>query len=128
MFSNCLIFFASIAAASALAVGPTPDASPTLTVCVDSLSPRNGCVDLPIINDECINFTNGLDFWNDEISNAFIPDGFICAFFDAAGCIANTSDDIIVLQGGTWDFFHVPGLGGDVNFNDRASSFVCSPS
>ncbi|KAJ7279388.1 hypothetical protein C8J57DRAFT_1712464 [Mycena rebaudengoi] len=90
------------------------------------INPRNGCVDLPIVNDECINFTGGLDFWNDEISNALVPAGFVCTFFDAAGCISNTDIDVVFLQGGAWDFFHVPGISGTVNFNDRPSSFTCS--
>ncbi|KAJ7279384.1 hypothetical protein C8J57DRAFT_1464810 [Mycena rebaudengoi] len=126
MFSKSLILFASIAAASALAVGPTPDVGSTLTVCSGSLNPRNGCVDIPINSDDCHSLTGGLSFLNDEISNALVPAGFVCTFFDAAGCISNTDTDVVFLQGGAWDFFHVPGISGTVNFNDRPSSFTCS--
>ncbi|KAJ7204900.1 hypothetical protein C8J57DRAFT_1259117 [Mycena rebaudengoi] len=125
MVSKSLIFFASIAAASALAIGPTPDMVHTATVCSGSLSPRNGCVDILIDSDQCHNLIGGLFFLNDEISNALVPPGFVCTFFDAFGCISNTNTDV-VLQGGTWDFSHVPGIAGTVNFNDRASSLTCS--
>ncbi|KAJ7272375.1 hypothetical protein C8J57DRAFT_1599579 [Mycena rebaudengoi] len=126
MFSKSLIFFASIAAASALAVGPTPDIVWTLTACSGSLNPRNGCVDIIINSDVCHSLTGGLSFLNNQISNAFVPAPFVCTFFDALGCISNTDTDVVFLQGGTWDFSHVPGIAGTVNFNDRPSSFTCS--
>ncbi|KAJ7279390.1 hypothetical protein C8J57DRAFT_1221066 [Mycena rebaudengoi] len=125
MFAKSLILFASIAASSALAVGPTPDVGSTITVCTSS-NAKDGCLNIPINSDTCRSFTGGLSFLNDEISSAKVPDGFICTFFDAAGCVSNTDTDVVLLQGGTWNFLAVPGIFGTVNFNDRSSSFTCS--
>ncbi|KAJ7250258.1 hypothetical protein C8J57DRAFT_1355145 [Mycena rebaudengoi] len=125
MFSKSLILFASIAAASALAVGPTPDVGTTITVCTDA-NGVSGCVNIPVNSDTCRSFTGGLSFLNDELSTATIPAGFVCTFFDAAGCMSNTDTDVVFLQGGSWSFFAVPGISGTVDFNDRASSFTCS--
>ncbi|KAJ7250281.1 hypothetical protein C8J57DRAFT_1667818 [Mycena rebaudengoi] len=125
MFSKSLIIFASIAAASALAVDPTPDVGNTVSVCSD-VNGVSGCATIPINSNTCVSFTGGLSFLNDEISAATIPAGFACTFFDASGCISNTDTDVVFLQGGSWNFFAVPGIFGTVNFNDRASSFLCS--
>ncbi|KAJ7279381.1 hypothetical protein C8J57DRAFT_1570023 [Mycena rebaudengoi] len=131
MFSNSLVLFASIAAASALAVGPTPaslpqnDAGSTVTVC-SAVNPLAGCINIPINSDDCHSFTGGFSFLNDEVSAAIVPAGFICTFFDAAGCLSTTDTDVVFLQGGTYSFLSVPGIFGNVNFNDRASSFTCS--
>ncbi|KAJ7236919.1 hypothetical protein C8J57DRAFT_1529706 [Mycena rebaudengoi] len=103
MFSKSLILFASITAASALAVGPTPDVGSTVTVCSD-VNGVSGCVNIPINSDDCRSFTGGLSFLNDEVSAAKVPAGF----------------------GGSWNFLAVPGISGTVDFNDRSSSFTCS--
>ncbi|KAJ7279407.1 hypothetical protein C8J57DRAFT_1570060 [Mycena rebaudengoi] len=126
MFSKSLILFASIAAASALAVGPTPDVGSTMTVCSGAINPPQGCVKIPINSDTCISFIKGLSFLNDEVSSAIVPPGFVCTFYDAVGCISSNDSDVVLLQGGTWNFFSVPGIFGNVNFNDRASSCSCS--
>ncbi|KAJ7279353.1 hypothetical protein C8J57DRAFT_1464794 [Mycena rebaudengoi] len=125
MFSKSLILFVSIAAASALAVGPTPDAGSTVAVC-GATNPLGGCINIPINSDDCHSFTGGLSFLNNEVSGAIVPAGFVCTFFDAAGCSSSTDTDVVFLQGGTYSFLSVPGISGDVNFNDRASSFSCS--
>ncbi|KAJ7250294.1 hypothetical protein C8J57DRAFT_1474939 [Mycena rebaudengoi] len=125
MFSKSLMLFASIAAASALAVSPTPDVGTTVTVCSD-VNGVSGCATIPVNSDTCRSFTGGLSFLNDEVSAAKIPAGFVCTFFDAAGCISNTDTDVVFLQGGSWSFLAVPGIAGTVNFNDRSSSFTCS--
>ncbi|PPQ97339.1 hypothetical protein CVT26_006573 [Gymnopilus dilepis] len=70
----------------------------------------------------------GLAFLNKEVSSAVIPDGFVCTFFEQFGCeSALRGGDTTVLTGGTWTFTSVPGLATNVNFNDLASSFQCSP-
>ncbi|KAJ7290521.1 hypothetical protein C8J57DRAFT_1611450 [Mycena rebaudengoi] len=125
MFSKSLIFFASIAATLALAVGPTPDVGTTVTLCTDG-NGVSGCVNIPVNSDTCRSLTGGLSFLNDEVSTAKIPAGFVCTFFDAAGCVSNTDTDVVFLQGGSWSFFAVPGISGTVDFNDRTSSFTCS--
>ncbi|KAJ7279393.1 hypothetical protein C8J57DRAFT_1570049 [Mycena rebaudengoi] len=126
MFSKSLVIFSSIAAAAALATGPAPDVGETITVCSGTIIPRNGCIDIPIVSDTCRSFTGGLTFLNNQVSNASVPLGYVCTFFDAAGCISKNDTEVVFLQGGTWDFFRVPGIAKIVNFNDRASSFVCS--
>ncbi|KAF7340870.1 hypothetical protein MSAN_02116500 [Mycena sanguinolenta] len=120
------------AAATATPIGRSADASPSVEVCTGSLSPANGCVTIPVVSDECVDLNGGLSFLNKEISNALVPDGFICTFFEDFGCIASGtgnsgSDSEVILQGGSWDFFEVPGLSGTEDFNDLTSSFTCSP-
>ncbi|KAJ7279394.1 hypothetical protein C8J57DRAFT_1464818 [Mycena rebaudengoi] len=127
MFSKSLLFFASIAAASALVVGPAPDVGETITVCTGTLSPRAGCIDIPIVSDTCISFTSGLTFLNNQVSNALVPAGYVCTFFDAVGCINNSDKEVIVLLGGKWNFGQVQGTTGTVNFDNKAGSFICSP-
>ncbi|KAJ7236942.1 hypothetical protein C8J57DRAFT_1667783 [Mycena rebaudengoi] len=125
MFSKSLIFFASIAAASALAVGPTPDVGTTVTLCTDP-NGVSGCLNIPVNSDTCRSLTGGFSFLNDGVSTAKIPAGFICTFFDAVGCVSNTDTDVVFLQGGSWNLNAVPGIAGTVNFNDKTSSFTCS--
>ncbi|KAJ7236910.1 hypothetical protein C8J57DRAFT_1728104 [Mycena rebaudengoi] len=118
MFSEYLIFFASIAAVSALAIGPTPDVGTTVTLAriptasADASNPGQlGHLPQP--------------HWRVQVpqrwvSTAKIPAGFICTFFD------NTDTDVVFLQGGSWNLNTVPGIAGTVNFNDKTSSLTCS--
>ncbi|KAJ7491413.1 hypothetical protein B0H11DRAFT_2008975 [Mycena galericulata] len=106
------------------------DESASVEVC--SGAPPNGCVTVPVVSDDCVNLTGGLSFLDGEISWAVVPDGFVCTFFQDFGCTASGTGNAgtnseVVLQGGTWDFFNVPGLSGTEDFNDLTSSFVCSP-
>ncbi|PPR04120.1 hypothetical protein CVT26_001347 [Gymnopilus dilepis] len=104
------------------------DLSPDAQVCTGSAAAGNGCVTIPISADACTDFTGGLSFLNKEVSGAIIPDGFVCTFFEQFGCeSAQGGKDTVVLQGGTWSFTKVPGVAGTVNFNDKPSSFECSP-
>ncbi|KAF9463383.1 hypothetical protein BDZ94DRAFT_1308895 [Collybia nuda] len=100
---------------------------PFATFCTGSISPRSGCADIPVVADTCVSFTGGLTFLNDEVSSGQIPVGFACTVFDGFGCFSSTGSDTVFLQGGTYSFFNVPGVSGPVNFNDKASSFSCSP-
>ncbi|KAF8147853.1 hypothetical protein B0H34DRAFT_803234 [Crassisporium funariophilum] len=102
------------------------DITENVIVCTGTLAPMNGCVTIPVGSDTCTSFTGGFSFLNKEVSNARIPDGFVCTFFTAAGCIAPQGGGDVVLQGGDWNFFAVPGTATTVNFNDQASSFSCS--
>jgi hypothetical protein len=56
--------------------------SATITVCTGSLSPPQGCLDIPVVSDACINFIGGLTFFNKEVSSAKVPGGFVCTFFE----------------------------------------------
>ncbi|KAF8910229.1 hypothetical protein CPB85DRAFT_1305768 [Mucidula mucida] len=71
----------------------------------------------------------GLSFLNKEISNAQVPGGFVCTFFEDFGCLNGgvNDHDVAVLTGGAWKFFHVQGIAGTQSFNDLTSSFTCSP-
>ncbi|KAJ7250274.1 hypothetical protein C8J57DRAFT_1521288 [Mycena rebaudengoi] len=114
-FSKSFIFFASIAAASALA-----DVGTTVTLCTDP-NGVSGCLNIPVNSDTCRSLTGGFRFLNDGgVSAAKIPAGVICTFFD------NTDTDVVFLQGGSWNLNVVPGIAGTVNFNDRTSSGTCS--
>ncbi|KAJ7250288.1 hypothetical protein C8J57DRAFT_1723585 [Mycena rebaudengoi] len=64
MFSEYLIFFASIAAVSALAIGPTPDVGTTVTLCTDP-NGVSGCLNIPVNSDTCRSLTGGFRFLND---------------------------------------------------------------
>ncbi|KAF4615837.1 hypothetical protein D9613_012377 [Agrocybe pediades] len=111
--------------------GPTlsvrhTDASPNVNVCTGAVGV--GCILVPVSSDSCINFTGGLSFLNKEVSVAVIPDGLACTFFSQFGCLSAPGGfDEVVLTGGTWSFFDVPGANSDVNFNDLSSSFICTP-
>ncbi|KAJ6470436.1 hypothetical protein C8R45DRAFT_875215, partial [Mycena sanguinolenta] len=104
-------------------------ASATIEVCTGSLNPASGCVTVPVVSDSCVNLTGGLSFLNKEISSALIPNGFICTDFAciSSGTGNSATNSEVVLQGGSWNFFSVPGLSGTENFNDLTSSFTCSP-
>lgn len=56
--------------------------SVAITVCTGSLIPPQGCIDIPVVSDACINFTGGLTFFNKEVSSAKVPGGFVCTFFE----------------------------------------------
>ncbi|KAJ7122162.1 hypothetical protein C8R44DRAFT_876471 [Mycena epipterygia] len=131
MFSAKFVLaaLAFVALSSAAPVGPTPLLAPTITVCTGSISPRNGCVDIPVVSESCINFTGGLTFLNKEVSHAQVPGGFVCTFFEDFGCIngGDNVDDVAVLTGGTYTMFNVQGINGAQNFNDLTSSISCSP-
>ncbi|KIK69029.1 hypothetical protein GYMLUDRAFT_80405 [Collybiopsis luxurians FD-317 M1] len=124
MFSKyTLIAFAFAAAASAAPLAPA-----TITVCTGSLNPPAGCVTIPVVSDACTDFTGGLSFLNEEVGSVQVPDGFVCSFYEEFGCLAGAHAlDVVVLTGGSWNMFDVPGENGPQNFNDLASSFTCSP-
>ncbi|KAJ7122176.1 hypothetical protein C8R44DRAFT_785786 [Mycena epipterygia] len=131
MFSAKFILTAlAFAAVSAAApAGPTPLFVSTITVCTGTISPQSGCVAIPINSDSCINFTGGLSFLNKEVSNAQVPGGFVCTFFEDAGCIngGQNAHDVAVLTGGTYNMAKVQGISGTQNFNDLTSSIICTP-
>ncbi|KAJ6586009.1 hypothetical protein B0H19DRAFT_1250752 [Mycena capillaripes] len=109
---------------------PSPDASVTIEIC-SGTCPVGG-VTVPVVSDACINLTGGLSFLNKEISQAIIPGGFVCTFFQDFGCIATGTGNAptnseVVLFSGTWALSNAPGLSGPVNFNDLTSSISCSP-
>ncbi|KAJ6479543.1 hypothetical protein C8R47DRAFT_983412 [Mycena vitilis] len=103
-------------------------AVPTVTVCTGSLG--NGCVGIPVGTDECVNFNAGLTFLDKEVSAATVPAGYVCTFFEDYGCTSASGfegPDVVVLTGGSWSMFAVPGVRGIQDFNDETSSFSCSP-
>ncbi|KAJ7448578.1 hypothetical protein FB451DRAFT_763297 [Mycena latifolia] len=132
MFSCKLILtaLAFAAVSSAAPSKPTPRAAPTITVCTE-VDPTDGCVAIPIVSGGCIDFTvpGGLSFLNKAVSAAQVPDGFVCVFFEDAGCIngGTSNDDVAVLTSGTWNMLMVQGIAGTQSFNDLTSSISCSP-
>ncbi|KAJ7576023.1 hypothetical protein C8J56DRAFT_1171853 [Mycena floridula] len=123
-------FVAVSAAPEAGALGRRSEqAPPTITICSGAINPPSGCVTTPVVSDSCINLTGGLSFLNKEISNASVPPGFVCTFFEDFGCLNGgvNHHDVAVLTGGTWDLFHVQGIAGTQSFNDLTSSISCSP-
>ncbi|KAJ7476025.1 hypothetical protein FB451DRAFT_1245529 [Mycena latifolia] len=116
-------------ALTAAVVATAALAAPTITTCSGSLNPPNGCVTIPVVSDQCINFTGGLSFLNKEVSNAEVPAGFVCTFFEDFGCLNGgvNDHDVAILTGGTWDMFNVHGIASNQNFNDLTSSISCSP-
>ncbi|KAJ7137516.1 hypothetical protein C8R43DRAFT_1132115 [Mycena crocata] len=120
---------AFVAASSASPTGPAPLASATITVCSGTISPPRGCVTIPVVSQSCISLTGGLSFLNKEISNASVPGGFVCTFYEDFGCSndGGNGHDEAVLTGGTWNMAYVQGIAGSQNFNDLTSSITCSP-
>ncbi|KAJ6470523.1 hypothetical protein C8R45DRAFT_1104930 [Mycena sanguinolenta] len=120
MFNFKALLAATLAAplsvASASPVTASPDASPSIEVCTSITF--TGCLTIPIVSSACVDLTGGLAGFNEEISLAIIPDGFICTFFEAFACSSTANE--VILQGGTTNF-------DDIHFNDLTSSFTCSP-
>ncbi|PPQ83901.1 hypothetical protein CVT25_000696 [Psilocybe cyanescens] len=132
IFTNVLAIVSMITIASAVPTSNNVSEKraannvPTVEVCTGNIG--TGCVTIPVVSDSCVNFTGGLSFLNKESSAVVVPGGFVCTFFADAGCLSLKGGSQVVLQGGTWSFSTpVPGTGGNVNFNDQASSFSCSP-
>ncbi|KAF9013796.1 hypothetical protein BDZ89DRAFT_1046636 [Hymenopellis radicata] len=117
--------FILVAFVWAAATAAIPLTSPTATICSGSLDPPSGCEDIPVASADCINLVGGLSFFNKEISNATVPNEFVCAFYEAFGCLAMDGFDVAVLTSGAWDFSLVNGTDGEKNFNDLTSSFCC---
>ncbi|KAJ6470494.1 hypothetical protein C8R45DRAFT_1015772 [Mycena sanguinolenta] len=121
---------ATLSVTSASPVKASPDVTPSITVCTSV--EETGCLTIPIVSSACIDLTGGLAGFNQEISLAIIPDGFICTFYQAFSCVESGTipggtENEVLLQGGTWNFFSVPGLTGNTDFNDLTSSLTCSP-
>ncbi|KAJ7823275.1 hypothetical protein B0H13DRAFT_2291264 [Mycena leptocephala] len=83
---------------------------PIVTVCIDSLSDPAGCLDIQVSSGNCVDLLYGLSSWNQAISQAQIPDGFVCTQFDCVG-------GSMSFFPGEADFFPA--------FNDVTSSLSC---
>ncbi|KAF8995922.1 hypothetical protein BDQ17DRAFT_1430057 [Cyathus striatus] len=109
-------------------VKPTPDVSPVTTLCT-STAMSGTCLSVPISPDACTSLTGGLTVLNDGVGSAQIPGGFVCTFFQNAGCLSALSADAFTVEAlGTeaFDFSSVPGEFGTTSFLDDVSSFSCS--
>ncbi|KAJ7611187.1 hypothetical protein FB45DRAFT_320301 [Roridomyces roridus] len=127
------ITFVAVASAAPSNMERSTAATTTVTVCTGALNPPAGCVAIPLVSGSCIDLSQGgLNFLNKEISSASVPGGFICTFFENAGCIAsgtgnsNQNSEVVLTQG-SWNLAAAPGLSGTENFNDLTSSITCSP-
>ncbi|KAJ7611179.1 hypothetical protein FB45DRAFT_843973 [Roridomyces roridus] len=98
--------------------------TPTITVCTGTLHPSTGCAEIPVLSADCINLVGGLSFFNQEISSAEVPAGFVCTFFR---WVSSKKSGEVLLTGGVWELESVPGLSGMENFDKMTSSLVCSP-
>ncbi|KAJ7676929.1 hypothetical protein DFH06DRAFT_1122214 [Mycena polygramma] len=147
MFSAKLILAAIAFASMSFAIPSSPvmRATPTITLCAGSLS--NGCVGVPVGTDECVNFTARFTFLDKEVSAATIPGARrllenlgifrelegpkslrVLSENREFGCThAGGFEDFVVLTGGSWSMFAVPGIKGTEDFNDLTSSISCSP-
>ncbi|KAJ7491395.1 hypothetical protein B0H11DRAFT_2008918 [Mycena galericulata] len=127
ILSALLIAVSSSSMIAALTPAVLTSTFPNVTFCTGSISPPDGCVDIQAGSDTCVDFTGGLTFLNKEVSNVEIPDGFVCTFFEAFGCLNSTAngDDAAVLPCGTWDMLDVQSINGTQGFNDLASSVSC---
>ncbi|KAJ7611200.1 hypothetical protein FB45DRAFT_1009671 [Roridomyces roridus] len=135
MFFQSLLAITLVAVASAAPsnMERSADATTTVTLCTGSVSPPQGCIAVPFVSGSCLDLSQGgFSFLNKEISGAVVPGGFICTFFENAGCIAsgtgnsNQNSEVVLTQG-TWNLAAAPGLSGTENFNDLTSSITCSP-
>ncbi|PPQ90790.1 hypothetical protein CVT25_012619 [Psilocybe cyanescens] len=131
MFNRALTSFAVLAAAWTAASMPVSDsgavvargteASPVVSVCTAQV-----CLGIPLVSDTCVSFTGGFSVLASQVISAVTPGGFVCAFTPNFNCDLSQGD-FIALSSGTWDFSNVPGPNGNVNFDGRAESFLCSP-
>ncbi|KAF8149349.1 hypothetical protein B0H34DRAFT_182551 [Crassisporium funariophilum] len=132
--TRTLIAFAILATASAAPSGledrdtTHTNVSPSISIC--STITGASCVTVPIVSDTCKDLNGGLSFWNDDSSTVTVPGGMVCTLFDNFGCLTGgpNSDDVAVLIGRVqqWVLNNVPGRFGNINFDNRASSFTCS--
>ncbi|KAJ3926137.1 MAG: hypothetical protein NXY57DRAFT_1043523 [Lentinula lateritia] len=133
MISTKSFFAAFVAFVGAQVVSGAALAPATITACSGTINPPNGCVDIPVVSDDCTDFTGGLSFLNKEISNVEVPAGFTWNANDRHdnrefGCLGSqNAHNVVVLTGGTWNMESVPGIASTQDFNDMASSFTCSP-
>ncbi|KAJ3563193.1 hypothetical protein NP233_g9099 [Leucocoprinus birnbaumii] len=91
------------------------------------------CITVPLVTGACVSMVGGLTGWNDSISSIHIPLGFACTFYDNLACLSSgTPDngDSVTLQGGIYpSLVSIPGDNGvNVDFDNRVSSFLCSPA
>ncbi|KAK7435114.1 hypothetical protein VKT23_019807 [Stygiomarasmius scandens] len=108
-----------------------PAASPTVKFCT-AANFGGICINAPVVSDSCTSFTGGLTTLNEEVSSAVVPAGFICTLFSQFGCTtadpANSDQDQVALTGGSYaNFKTLQGINGAINYNDKTSSFSCSP-
>jgi hypothetical protein len=38
-------------------------------------------INVPVVSEQCVDFTGGLTLMNKDLSSAVIPGGFVCTFF-----------------------------------------------
>ncbi|KAJ7576528.1 hypothetical protein C8J56DRAFT_1060889 [Mycena floridula] len=115
--------FVTVSAAAAGALRHRSEQISSVIVCIDL--PANNCVAIPIIDGTCNNLTEGFSVFNDAISWAQVPEGFICVFFENFDCVHDGVDDLVAFSLGTYDLTQVQGIFGS-NFNDLTSSISCS--
>ncbi|PPQ67910.1 hypothetical protein CVT24_003173 [Panaeolus cyanescens] len=112
-----------------------PAADPAAQMAPTSIMICNGanyisCLSIPYTSPVCVNLTGGLGIFNKEISSVQVPAGFTCTFFSSFSCTTNgLNGDFAILLGGTGynTLTSVMGLSSTVNFDNKASSYLCSP-
>ncbi|KAJ6549937.1 hypothetical protein B0H19DRAFT_1073838 [Mycena capillaripes] len=134
-----LLAITLIAVSSTGAVNvPTPDLPSPVTLCTDLIIPgaTTPCATITVTtsgSNGCIDLIGRFDFLHKAVSNATIPAGLQCSFYDEFLCGAPAAFGIVTLGAGTWDFRGVPGVPGipgnagpgTVNFNHQTDSFLC---
>ncbi|THU83846.1 hypothetical protein K435DRAFT_765611 [Dendrothele bispora CBS 962.96] len=133
MFAKASLLVALTTALSVMAspINAVENASPTITLCTAAQF-AGICVRPAVVSESCTNLVGGLTTLNEEVSSIVVPAGFICTFFDAFGCTtsdpANSDQDEVGLVGGSYPSLKsVSGINGPLNFDDKTSSFICSP-
>ncbi|KAJ3566276.1 hypothetical protein NP233_g7102 [Leucocoprinus birnbaumii] len=110
------------------------DSAPGLNIQLCFSDDFGNCINVPVGGTgPCINLVGGLSGLNNEVSGAKIPLGTFCTFYDNFSCLTSATPesdgDSVTLQGGNYSSFaSLPDdYGVNVDFDNRVSSFRCSP-
>ncbi|KAJ3556372.1 hypothetical protein NP233_g11992 [Leucocoprinus birnbaumii] len=125
---------ASAAPASDNQVIQERDSAPGLNIQLCFSDGFGNCISVPARGTgSCIDLVGGLSGLNNEVSGAKIPLGIFCTFYDNFSCLTSATPesdgDSVTLQGGNYpSFASLPDdYGVNVDFDNRVSSFRCSP-
>ncbi|KAJ7588732.1 hypothetical protein C8J56DRAFT_889497 [Mycena floridula] len=93
-------------------------ASPTITLCIGSISPPTGCITILVVSGSCMNLSGGLSPLNKQISGVQVP--FVCTFFH----------DEVILQCSEIDlgsiFYALAWLYSSLQYESNQIAHVCS--
>ncbi|KAJ7800940.1 hypothetical protein B0H14DRAFT_3490161 [Mycena olivaceomarginata] len=82
MFSALFITLCSYVIQSAATQGNVGPTVRNMTACAGSIVLAEGCIEIPIVSDSCIDFIGGFSFLNKEVSSVHVPHELVCTYFE----------------------------------------------